>query len=145
MTLLILNVLSYIRPTYLAIVCFDRTSGTEVYVGLLTDGREAAIKRVPVYHAERENEADLLVQLSHTNIVSFMVILYTVEPRYNAVDGVHNFGPRCKRGALGVLISATREQLNNSDRCPLHQVHEPCRSPVCLQHSLIRQYAVYGT
>ena len=69
----------------------------------------------------------------------------TVEPRYNAVDGVHDFGPRCKRGALGVLISATRELLNNSDRCPLHQVHEPCRSPVCLQYCLIRQYAVYGT
>ena len=33
--------------------------------------------------------------------------------------GVHDFGPRCKRGALGVLISATRELLNNSDRRPL--------------------------
>ena len=60
---------------------------------------------------------------------------YTVEPRYNAVVGVHDFGPCCKRGALGVLISATRELLNNSDRRPL-QVHEPCRSPVCLQHCL---------
>ena len=69
----------------------------------------------------------------------------TVAPRYNAVVGVHDFGPRCKRGALGVLISATRELLNNSDPRPLHQVHEPCRSPVCLQHCLIRQYAVYGT
>ena len=47
----------------------------------------------------------------------------TVEPRYNAVVGVHDFGPRCTRGALGVPISATRKLLNNSDRCPLHQVH----------------------
>ena len=42
----------------------------------------------------------------------------TVEPRYNAVVGVHDFGPHCKRGALGalgVLITATRELLNNSD------------------------------
>ena len=73
--------------------------------------------------------------------------LYTVEPRYNAVVGVHDFGPRCTRGALGVPISATRELLNNSDRRPLHQVHECCRSPVavCLQQCLIRQHAVYGT
>ena len=68
----------------------------------------------------------------------------TVEPRYNAVVGVHDFGPCCKRSALGVLISATREVLNNSDRRPLHQVHERCRSPVCLQQCLICQYAVYG-
>ena len=40
----------------------------------------------------------------------------TVEPCYNAVVGVHDFGPRCTRGALGVLITATRELLNNSDR-----------------------------
>ncbi|KAI0222002.1 hypothetical protein LSAT2_026744 [Lamellibrachia satsuma] len=40
-------------------------------------------------------------------------------PRYNAVVGVHDFGPRCMRGALGVPVSATRELLNNSDRCPL--------------------------
>ena len=69
----------------------------------------------------------------------------TVEPRYNAVVGIHNFGPRCTQGALRVLISATRELLNNSDRHPLHQAQERCRSPVCLQHSLICQYAVYGT
>ena len=75
---------------------------------------------------------------------SALLLGITVEPRYNAVVGVHDFGPRCKRGALGVLISATRELLNNSDRRPLHQVHERCRSPVCLQQSLIRQYAVYG-
>ena len=27
---------------------------------------------------------------------------YTVAPRYNAVVGVHDIGPRCKQGALGV-------------------------------------------
>ena len=42
--------------------------------------------------------------------VTYLVYeLVTVEPRYNAVVGVHDFGPHCKRGALGVLISATRE------------------------------------
>ena len=65
----------------------------------------------------------------------------TVEPRYNAVVRDHDFGPRCTRGALGVLISATRELLNNSDRRLLHQAHECCQSPMCLQHCLIRQYA----
>ena len=84
----------------------------------------------------------ILEKLYNDRLDSF---LYTVAPRYNAVVGVHDSGPRCKRGALGVLISATRELLNNSDRRPLHQVHEPCQSPVCLQHCLIRQYAVYGT
>ena len=63
----------------------------------------------------------------------------------NAVVRVHDFGPHCTQGALGVLISATRELLNNSDRRPLHQVHERCRSPACLQNCLIRQRAVYGT
>ena len=62
----------------------------------------------------------------------FILIFYLC----NAVVGVHDFGPRCTRGALGVPISATRELLNNSDRRPLHQVHERCRSPVCLQHCL---------
>ena len=71
--------------------------------------------------------------------------IFTVESHHNAVVGVHDFRPRCKRGALGVLKSATRELLNNSDRRPRHQVQERCRSPVCLQHCLIRQYAVYGT
>ena len=56
----------------------------------------------------------------------------TVEPRYNVAAGVHDFGPCCTRSALGVPISATRELLNNSDRRPLHQVHE------CY---LIRQHA----
>ena len=69
----------------------------------------------------------------------------TVASRYNVVVGVHDIGRRCTRGALGVPISATRELLNNSDRHPLHQVQERCRSPVCLQHCLIRQHAVYGT
>ena len=69
----------------------------------------------------------------------------TVAPCYNAVVGVHDIGPRCKRGALGVPISATRELLNNSDRRSLHQVHECCRSPMCLQHCPIHQHAVYGT
>ena len=73
----------------------------------------------------------------------------TVGPRYNAVVGVLDFGPRCTRGTLGVPIYATRELLNNSDRRPLQQVHdhEHCRSPVtvCLQHCLICQHAVYGT
>ena len=67
-----------------------------------------------------------------------------VEPRYNAVVGVHDFGARRKRGALGVPISATRELLNNSDRRQLHQVHERCQSHVCLQQCPIRQHAVYG-
>ena len=82
---------------------------------------------------------------SHWTILYLKHILCTVEPRYNAVVGVHDCGPCCTRGALGVLISATRELLNNSDRRPLHQVHERCRSPACLQHCLIRQCAVYGT
>ena len=69
----------------------------------------------------------------------------TVAPGYNAVVGVHDIGPRCKRGALGVPISATRELLNNSDCRPLHQVQERCPSPMCLQHCPIRQHAVYGT
>ena len=46
-------------------------------------------------------------------------IYNTVEPRYNTVIGVHDFRPLCTRGALGVLISATRELLNNSDCHPL--------------------------
>ena len=67
-----------------------------------------------------------------TNVSTEMNKLYTDAPRYNAVVGVHDIGPRCKRGALGVPISATRELLNNSDCRPLHQVHERCRSPMCL-------------
>ena len=77
--------------------------------------------------------------------IDIYIYIYTVEPRYNAVVGVHNFGPRCTQGVLGVPISATRELLKNSDRRPLHQVHERCRSHVCLQHCLILQHAVYGT
>ena len=38
----------------------------------------------------------------------------TFEPSYNAVVGVHDFGPRCTRGALGVLVSATRELLTTA-------------------------------
>ena len=78
-------------------------------------------------------------------IYIYYIYIYIVEPRYNAVIGVHNFGPRCTQGALGVPISATRELLKNSDRRPLHQVHECCPSHVCLQHCLILQHAVYGT
>ena len=63
--------------------------------------------------------------------------LYTVAPRYNTVVGFHDIGPRCKRGALGVPISATRELLNNSDRRPLHQVHERCRSPMLCAGSTV--------
>ena len=48
----------------------------------------------------------------------------TVEPCYNVVVGVHDFGPRCMRGASGVPISATRELINNSNRRPLHLVQE---------------------
>ena len=40
---------------------------------------------------------------------------HTVEPRYNAVVGVHDFELRCTRGALRVTISATRELLNNNN------------------------------
>ena len=50
----------------------------------------------------------------------------TIEPRYNLVVGVHDFRLRCTRGASGILISANRELLNNSDRHPLHQVQECC-------------------
>ena len=70
------------------------------------------------------------------------IYIYIVTPRYNAVVRVHDIRPRCKRGALGVPISAIRELLNNSDRCPLHQVHERCRSPMCLQHCPIRQHVI---
>ena len=59
-------------------------------------------------------------------------VRYTVEPRYNEVVGVQNVGLRCTRGALCVPISATRELLNNSDRHPLHQVQERCRSQYVL-------------
>ena len=38
----------------------------------------------------------------------------TVAPRYNAVVGVHDIGPRCKRGALRVPVSATRGTTNNN-------------------------------
>ena len=81
----------------------------------------------------------------YTLYIYIYIFIYIYIYRYNAVVGVHDFRPRCTRGALGVPISATRELLNNSDRCPLHQVHERCRSPVCLQHCPICQYAVYRT
>ena len=64
---------------------------------------------------------------SGRNVGQVRAYIHTVEPRYNAVVGVHDFRPRCKRGALGVLKSATRELLNNSDRRPLHQVLERCQ------------------
>ena len=44
---------------------------------------------------------------------SMLQVQNTVKPRYNAVVGVHDFGPRCTQGTLGVPISATRELLNN--------------------------------
>ena len=72
-----------------------------------------------------------------------IIYIYTVAPRYNAVVGVHDIGPRCKRGALGVLISATRELLNNSDPCTKSM--NAVEATVHLQHCLIRQHAVYGT
>ena len=66
----------------------------------------------------------------------------TVERHYNAVVGVHDFGPRCTRGALGVLISATRELLNNSDR---RTKSMNAVEALCACSSLIRQHSVYGT
>ena len=56
----------------------------------------------------------------------------TFKPRYNAVVRVYDFRPRCMRGVLGVPISATRALLNNTDRRPLHQVQERCRSQCVL-------------
>ena len=58
---------------------------------------------------------------------------YTVEPSYNAVVGVHDFGQHCKRGALDVPISATRELLNNSE----------ATGTVCWQHCLYTVYTAY--
>ena len=75
-------------------------------------------------HPVSPNSAFAMSLLAHD-----LVIPITVAPRYNAVVGVHDIEPRCKQGALGVPISATRELLNNSDRHPLHQVHAveaPC-------------------
>ena len=57
------------------------------------------------------------------------MLLITVAPRYNAVVGVHDFEPRCKRGALGVLVSATRELLNNSDRRRCTKSMNPVEAP----------------
>ena len=62
----------------------------------------------------------------YTEIKSIALRYSTVEPRYNAVVGVYDFGPRCTRGTLVVPISATRELLNSCDRHPLHQVQERC-------------------
>ena len=93
---------------------------------------------------QMETDANIFKSFKHFGVIKH-VVQCTVAPRYNAVVGVHDIGPRCKRGALGVPISATRELLNNSNRRPLHQVHERCRSPMCLQHCPIRQHAVYGT
>ncbi|KAI0210922.1 Serine/threonine-protein kinase D2 [Lamellibrachia satsuma] len=49
------------------------SSGTQVYVGLHNDGREAAVKRVLMNHAERMNEADLLPYLKCKNIAFLMI------------------------------------------------------------------------
>ena len=46
-----------------------------------------------------------------------VIILFehdTVAPRYNALVGVHDIGPRCKRGALGFPVSATRGTTNSN-------------------------------
>ena len=53
-----------------------------VYVGLLKDGREVAIKRVLRDHAERTNEGEILKELKHKNIVPFMVVLLVL-------NGIH--------------------------------------------------------
>ena len=45
------------------------------------------------------------------HILHFPVI---VEPSFNAMVGVHNFGPHCKQGVLGIPISATRGLLNKA-------------------------------
>ena len=59
---------------------YHRSGGQDVYAGLMNDGRKAAIK---IVHAddeakkkERENEAKMLVQLEHPNVVKFMVTFY---------------------------------------------------------------------
>ena len=36
----------------------------------------------------------------HINVLTKSKIQITVAPRYNAVVGVHEMEPRCKRGAL---------------------------------------------
>ncbi|KAI0240460.1 hypothetical protein LSAT2_008802 [Lamellibrachia satsuma] len=51
----------------------EGSSGTRVYVGLLKDGREAAVKKVLMNHAERMNETSLLPSLQHKNIESFLI------------------------------------------------------------------------
>ena len=78
----------------------------------------------PVIHALSSAASESVYRL----LVSKYSSLYTVEPCYNAVVGAHDFGRHCTRGRLSVPISAIRELINNSDRHPLHQVQEPCRS-----------------
>ena len=48
------------------------------------------------------------------NGYALVTLLYTVTPRYNAVVGVHDIGPRCKRDVLGVPVSATRRAMNSN-------------------------------
>ena len=68
---------------------------------------------------------DLITQNSSVTVsecrpskVRHYIQVCTVKPRYNAVVRVHDFGPRCKQGALGVPISATRGLLNNAISVP---------------------------
>ena len=57
-------------------------------------------------------------QFTRNDMVARSVInQIKVAPRYNAVVGVHDIGPRCKRGALGVPVSAT---LSNIELNKIH-------------------------
>ena len=53
-------------------------------------------------HICRQLEQVYQVALNSLNIFlrTTQTFLYTVAPRYNAVVGVHEMEPRCKRGAL---------------------------------------------
>ena len=41
------------------------------------------------------------------------IYIYTVAPRYNAVVGVHEMEPRCKRGALYIIFRQGRHHPQN--------------------------------
>ena len=58
-------------------LCF-RSFGTQVYVGMIEDGRAVAVKEVQKkgkqWKKSMKDEVDILVQLSqHENIVSYVV------------------------------------------------------------------------
>ena len=64
----------------MCMLLYFRRGVQNVYAGLMIDGRKAAIKIVhpgdEAKKKERENEANMLVQLEHNNVVKFMVTFY---------------------------------------------------------------------